>query len=48
MHVRWQISTPMTTGSLTTTYIRVAAESRSAAMGSRSRVLLTTFRTDNQ
>jgi prepilin-type N-terminal cleavage/methylation domain-containing protein len=48
MHVRWRIWTPVTTGSLTTTYIQVAAESRSLAMGSRSRVLLTTFRTDNQ
>lgn len=48
MHVRWQIFAPVTTGSLTTTFIRMRAESTSPVMVGRSRVIMTTFRTDNQ
>jgi type II secretory pathway pseudopilin PulG len=48
MHVRWRIWPAVTTGTITTSFIQVAAESTAPAMGRRSRVVLTTFRTDNQ
>jgi type II secretory pathway pseudopilin PulG len=48
MHVRWRIWPPVAMGSLTTSFIQVAAESTAPAMGRRSRVVLTTYRTDNQ
>lgn len=47
MHVRWRIWPPVAMGSITTSFIQVAAESTAPAMGRRSRVVLTTFRTDN-
>jgi type II secretory pathway pseudopilin PulG len=47
MHVRWLVGPPLTVGSTSTRFITVAAESRSAALARRSRVVLTTFRTDN-
>jgi prepilin-type N-terminal cleavage/methylation domain-containing protein len=48
MHVRWQIFPAVAVGSTTTRFIQVAAESMAPAVGRRSRVVLTTFRTDNQ
>lgn len=47
MHVRWQVTAPVTVGSTSTRFISVSAESLAPAMTRRSRVVLTTFRTDN-
>jgi hypothetical protein len=47
MHVRWEVGAAVPVGSLSTRFIQVAAESSAPAMGRRSRVVLTTFRTDN-
>lgn len=47
LHVRWQISAPIPVGSIATRFVQVAAESRSPLIARRSRVVLTTFRTDN-
>ena len=47
MHVRWQVFAPITMGSTTTRFIQVSAQSVAPAVGRRSRVVLTTFRTDN-
>jgi len=44
MHVRWQIFAP-TAAAPNTRFIQVTAESMAPAIGRRSRVLLTTFRT---
>jgi prepilin-type N-terminal cleavage/methylation domain-containing protein len=46
VHVRWQIFPP-TAAAPNTRFIQVAAESMAPAIGRRSRVLLTTFRTAN-
>jgi prepilin-type N-terminal cleavage/methylation domain-containing protein len=47
IYVRWQVGPAVAVGSTTTRVIRVAAESMAPAIRPRSRVLLTTFRTDN-
>ena len=47
MHVRWQVAAPVVVGSTSVRFITVAAESRAPALARRSRVVLTTFRTDN-
>lgn len=47
MHVRWQIGPGIAAGGTATRFIQVSAESRAPAMFRRSRVVLTTFRTDN-
>ena len=47
MHVRWEIAAPVVVGPVSTRFIQVAAESMAPAVGRRSRVVLTTYRTDN-
>jgi prepilin-type N-terminal cleavage/methylation domain-containing protein len=46
MHVRWQV-VAVGPAAPNTLFIQVAAESRAAAIGRRSRVVLTTFRTSH-
>lgn len=47
MHVRWRVFPAVAVGSTSTHFIQVAAESMSPILARRSRVVLTTFRTDN-